>query len=319
MSDPIKNSEQIIPIDTNLLLIEIASILYQVNSIDIAQEMIFDTLSEQFGLKKMAIAVFNEMDEEYQITHQSGLSTGFKSQFRISNLRQINDSVIATDKATYFSCPGGAVKLGDRTLNIGADTEDLVVFPINFHERMVGFLLLGQKIPDQDETVILRFSNLLGPVISSTEPARKSGNRFENIISKIIKDRVHEARLVLNPISFSIFRLVVEERLMDSMVLEDMVRSYQTVFHNTLVAKGDLIWLTADTVLFVFPNADLFESEQLVSDLKDSLGQFCEQNDTVPNFSLKHAAISYPQSGDDVTEIVNNLWLKLFEEIYLME
>lgn len=319
MNDPLKKSEQNKAIDNNLLLIEIASILYQVNSIDIAQEMIFDTLGEQFALNRMAIAVLNEMDEVYQVTHHSGLNSVFQEQFRLSTFDQFNHSLADSEKATHISCPQGKLQLGGKKMDLGAGVDELVLFPIHFHERMVGLLIVAESIKVDDEEIILRFSNLLGPVISSVEPVRKSSNQFENIISKIIKDRVHEARLVLNPISFSIFRLVFGERLTDSMVLEDMVRSYQTVFHDMLTSKGDLVWLTADTVLFVFPNADLFESEQLVSDLENRLQEMCKKNDTLPTFALKHAAISYPQSGEDATQIVNHLWLKLFEEIYLME
>ncbi len=317
MNDSLKNSELNTTVDTNLLLIEIASILYQVKSIDVAQEMIFDTLSEQFAIKKMAIAVLNEMDEEYQITHQSGLSNDFQTKFRIGAFQQTNNSVVT--KAAHISCSQGKVKLGHLTLDIGAEIDELVLFPISFQERMVGLLILAQSISAADEHVILHFSNLLGPVISATEPARKSVNQFENIINKIIKDRVQEARLNFNPISFSIFRLVVKERLNDSMIFKDMVRSYQTVFHDLLTSKGDLVWLTTDTVLFVFPNADLFETDQLISELDDRLNKLCSGNDSIPDFFLKYAAISYPQSSNDATEIVNKLWLKLYEEINLVE
>lgn len=323
MTNPTNNTKEIPSIDANLLLIEIASILYQVNSLQVAQEMIFDTLSEQFGIKKAAISIYNDMYEEFRISGHMGFSDTFSEEFRVGSFQLINDSAIGTDGATHIHCPEGKMSLGSRQIEVGTGTEQLLLLPISFQERQIGMLVLGSahqnSISDEDEALILRFTNLLGPVISAFDPVQKSANRFENIISKIIKDRVHEARLVLNPISFSIFRLVVKERLADSLILEDMVRSYQKVFHETLTPKGDLVWLTADTVFFVYTNADLFESEQLVSQLKDRLEKVCTQDEAVPSFSLKHAAISYPQSGEDSTDIVNKLWLKLFEEIYLME
>lgn len=323
MNDSIIKHEETPQLDANLLLIEIASILYQVNNLQVAQEMIFDTLSEQFDIKKAAIAIFNDMHEEFQVSAYKGFNEDFSKEFRIGNFQHINKTTIETENITHVSCPGGKISIENRDFSIDTDTERLLLLPISFHEKQIALLVTGHGnrnlLSQNDESFVLRFANLLGPVIYGFDPVQKSTNRFENIISKIIKDRVHEARLVLNPISFSIFRLVVEERLADSIILEDMVRSYQKVFHETLTPKGDLVWLTADTVFFVYSNANLFESEKQVSELKVRVQEACTQNEDVPSFSLKHASISYPQSGENATEIVNKLWLKLFEEIYLME
>ena len=148
---------------------------------------------------------------------------------------------------------------------------------------------------------------------------QKSSYTFENIISKIIKDRVYEARLVLNPVSFAVFRLVFKSQVSDSMILEDAISRYQKEFHKLLSSIGDLIWLTADTVFFVYGNADLFVAESLANDVKSKIEQLCEKDESQTPFSLKYACISYPQSGENAVEIINSLWLKLFEEIYLME
>ena len=160
---------------------------------------------------------------------------------------------------------------------------------------------------------------MIGPVLFSFDPVQRTKNTFESIISKIIKDRVYEARLALNPISFSIFRLVLQGQLTDSLILDDVIKSYQSEFHHTLSAKGDLIWLTVDTAFFMYNNADLFESESLASELNKNLKQIHTDDQTLPVFSLKYACVNYPQSGENAIDIINSLWLKLFEEIYLME
>jgi hypothetical protein len=156
-------------------------------------------------------------------------------------------------------------------------------------------------------------------VLTSFEVSKESGNSYENIISKIVKERVHEARLMLNPVSFAVLRIVYKDQFVDSLVLEDAMRQYQAKFHDKFEGKGDLLWLTADTAFVILPFMDLFMAESLATELKEDVSQICVHEEGKPSFELKYACISYPQSGESSQEIINNLWLRLFEAIYFMQ
>ena len=105
----------------------------------------------------------------------------------------------------------------------------------------------------------------------------------------------------------------------DSLILEQAISEYQNEFKKVLCEKGDLIWLAADTAFFIYPNADLFTVETLSSQLTEKIKNITLIDNSNEVFLLKYACISYPQSGDNAREIINQLWLKLFEELYLME
>lgn len=310
--------------ENNAMLLEIASILYQVNDLSLALDMIIDTIGENFKIRKSGIAILNDCSERFQITGKHGFSDTFAEQFVINPYELINGKSIKLDAKTQISQIDKTLKMGGRQLSVDSDIRQLVLYPVQFHEKLIGFIVLAGEsqepfISADEEQMLSTLSLLISPVLFTFDSVHKTKNTFENIISKIIKDRVYEARLALNPISFSIFRLVLQEQLTDSLILEDAIKSYQSEFHRTLSANGDLIWLTADTAFFMYSNADLFESESLASELKVKLKQIHAADHTLPVFSLKYACISYPQSGDNAIDIINSLWLKLFEEIYLME
>ncbi len=73
--------------------------------------------------------------------------------------------------------------------------------------------------------------------------------------------------------------------------------------------------MTLDTAFFIFPNADLFTSESLCSNLKNEMETlFAEQKNEI-KVDLKYVTISYPQSGEDAGQIISQLWLRLFDEL----
>lgn len=66
---------------------------------------------------------------------------------------------------------------------------------------------------------------------------------------------------------------------------------------------------------FIFPNADLFTIESLCNSLKEELEKnFSQQSDGV-QINLKYVSISYPQTGKEGYEVINQLWIRLFDEL----
>ncbi len=306
------------------MLYEIVSILYQVNDLSLAMDMILDTIAEYFKLKNIGVAVLDDIFEQYRIIGKRGFSDALCDTFRIVPTEQINGKTLSSDGKTLVRILNQNIKIGEKNIATDPQLQQLLFFPVRYHEKLIGFVILGSDSPHsflspEDEQILSMFSTLIGPVLFTFDPVKKASNTFENIISKIIKDRVYEARLVLNPISFSVFRLVFRESLTDSLLFEDAVKNYQHEFHKVLADKGDLIWLTADTAFFIYSGAGLFEAETLAGELKNRLNAICKLDETLPLLTLKYTCISYPQSGDNAIDIIRSLWMKLFEEIYLME
>ncbi len=310
--------------ERSIMLYEIVSILYQVNDLALAMDMILDTIGENFKLQDIGIAVVDDIFEQYRIIGKRGFKDLFSEEFTISTAETINEIEIKSEEKTQIPVVEQHLKIGGRTVKTDPNLRQLLFFPVRYHEKLIGFIILGSDssepfLSHEDEQVITMFSTLIGPVLFTFDPVKKASNTFENIISKIIKDRVYEARLVLNPISFAVFRLVFQESLTDSLIFEDAVQNYQREFNKVLSEKGDLIWLTADTAFFIYSGAGLFEVEALAGELKENLKNICRVDEKLPLLTLKYTCISYPQSGDNAVDIIRSLWMKLFEEIYLMK
>lgn len=310
--------------ERSIMLYEIVSILYQVNDLKLAMDMILDTISENFKLQNIGVAALDDIFDQYRIIGKRGFSDTFSDEFIINTAEEINGKDISSEEKTQIPVQDQQIKIGARSINTVPELQQLLFFPVRYQEKLIGFIILGSNTSDvfltpEDEQVLSMFSTLIGPVIFTFDPVKKASNTFENIISKIIKDRVYESRLVLNPISFSVFRLVFRESLTDSLVFEDAVKNYQHEFHRVLSEKGDLIWLTADTAFFIYSGAGLFEAETLAGELKNNLNTIYKMDEKLPLLTLKYTCISYPQSGDNAVDIIRSLWMKLFEEIYLMK
>ncbi len=310
--------------ERSIMLYEIVSILYQVNDLTLAMDMILDTIGENFKLQNIGIAALDDIFEQYRIIGKRGFSDTFSDEFIINTVEGINGIDISSEEKTQIPVVDKQLKIGARSVETDPHLQQLLFFPVRYHEKLIGFVILGSEssqsfLTPEDEQVLTMFSTLIGPVLFTFDPVKKASNTFENIISKIIKDRVYESRLVLNPISFAVFRLVFRESLSDSLIFEDAVQNYQREFQKVLSEKGDLIWLTADTSFFIYSGAGLFEAETLAGELKNNLRNICKLDEKFPLLTLKYTCISYPQSGDNAVDIIRRLWMKLFEEIYLME
>ncbi len=305
-------------------ILDIAAILYQVNDMKLAMDIILDTITEILQISRVGLLLSDAVLEEFHISYHRNLNTDFEKNFLFNPYKLINGHAVHLEEKTVIPVSNGEIKVNKNNLKVNEDIKQLLLYPVRFHEQTIAFIVFVSETNDsilssEQEHLLEIFSIIIGPVLYAFDMPVKSKNSFENIISKIIKDRVYESRLVLNPISFVVFRVVVREQLTDTLILEQAIIEYQKVFQKMLSFKGDLIWLTADTAFFIFPNADLFVVESLSTELNEKIKEITLQNETKDVFSLKYACISYPQSGDNAREIINKLWLKLYEELYLME
>jgi len=304
-------------------LLEITSILYQVNNLDLAGQMILETYTEFIGIPSVALAMPADEDGRFQVIQTAHLQENYKENVMFNLRQSIGGKHISTEKPSLFSfeilMQNGVLPPPQQA----AVWQTVQFYPVKFQEKLVAFVLLfydTAKGPVEGQNRLLQvMAQQIGPVLTSFEVSKESGNSYENIISKIVKDRVHEARLMLNPVSFAVLRIVYKDQFVYSLVLEDAMRQYQAKFHDKFEGKGDLLWRTADTAFVILPFMDLFMAESLATELKEDVSQICVHEEGKPSFELKYACISYPQSGESSQEIINNLWLRLFEAIYFMQ
>ena len=303
-------------------LLELSSLLYQVKDFDLALDMISDTCTEYLDIRRVGLAFLQE-DDKFKIVRQHNLHEEAET-IVFDNTQSLNDVPVQALEPTCIGNLQGKINIDGSELTLDPRIKEIHLFPISFREKVSAYLIIaseeaGSFEQKEEKDYIRFFCNQVAPVLSSFKNVKKTNNAYENIISKIIKDRVYESRLGMNPISFALIRIVAKDKFEDSLILDDAIRQYQSKFVDKLQQLGNLIWLTVDTAFFIFPNADLFKVETLASDLKNEIETItlCDEQRTA--FTLKYACMSYPQSGEYAAEIINNLWLKLFDEIYFMQ
>ncbi len=301
-------------------LSEVVSLINQVTDFGVALDMILDTCVEYFKIPHVGIARFKEEEENFVIVKGRNFNSSLEEKFRFSLLTPINNYIVRKERPSVFRNLGDNIKIGDEEHTLNKPIKNLYLFPFRFHERINGFLVIhdyeDEKEPSMQTLKVLgSFVNLIAPIFHVFGPLKKHRRGFENIISKIIKDRIHEARLGVFPVSFAIFRLQLWHEMLSPVALQDIVQTYQKMFDEKMGRLGDIIWLTLDTAFFIFPNADLFSIESLCNSLKEEIEKkFSEQSDSV-QINLKYVSISYPQSGQEGYEVINQLWIKLFDEL----
>ncbi len=301
-------------------LSELVTIINQVTDFNVAMEMVLDTCVEYFKINSLGIVRYNEEEERFFFVKGHNLNAEFEKKFHFNLFTPINGYIIRKERPSKFSGIEGFLKVGNEKIELDAQIKTLYLFPFRFHEQISGFLVVtisaDEKELDEAQIRLLEnFVNLTAPVFHVFGPVKKRTRGFENIISKIIKDRIYEARLGLYPVSFAIFRLTLWQEMISTVALQDTVQTYQKVFDQKLSKLGDIVWLTLDTAFFIFPNADLFTAESLCNSLKEEVeASFASRKDEI-QLNLKYVCISYPQSGKHTADIIGQLWIRLFDEL----
>lgn len=303
-----------------VLVNEIASILYQVTDFDTALDMILDTVSEYLKYKPAGIWKTNNEEGQYELIKSRDLDESIREGLSFSINETINGQTIPVNQWIQLDLGNSLLRIGQRPAIHLPDVTTIFLFPINYRDRLMGFLGLflseGQRIPDDHDIRLLNIvATQAAPVLFSFDTLRKTDQNYESIIAKIIRDRMYEAQLVLSPISFSVFRITPSGKFEHALPLEDAIRTYQKIFHDRLEPLGDLIWLTLDTLFFVYPRADLFQAESICARLQQEVEDAFLSHNSGASFFLKYVCLGYPQSGKNATEIINALWFRLFEEL----
>jgi len=306
--------------DRVLLLHDILSIIHQVRDFELTVEMILDTFTEFFKIQHVAIMLYDEAAEVWKISRHRNMKSDFIRDFSFSTMQLLKLKSLPESGCNKINADDIAQDSHFQKILAGSDSPYTCLFQSIYHEQLAAIVLIASDDDLEKKDIKLLemirvFADLLAPVMASFEQVDKKDYSLDSILNRIIRDRIQESRMMLSPISFGIFRIIPDQRPDDSVLLSETVANYQAHFRSEMRGKGDLIWLTLDTALLVFPKADLFTAETYCTDVKDKLADGDASKTANNKLILKHACLSYPQSGKDAGDVINNLWLKLFEEL----
>ncbi len=299
------------------LLYDLSSILYQVSELEAAEEMILDTFREYFKLQKVAISMEDEVSGENRITCAYGVSEEFEQrlQFRLNSM--INNTKITGDTVEVFhNVSENGFKADKNGLVLKEGNLVLTLFPLRFRDKTIGFIHIFTT--RELDTFLIRlikiYSTQIGPVLYTFLDHKKNEIISDAYIYKLLKESIYQSQMMLSPLSFILFRVVIKEKCDGTLLLNDVVKTYREFFKSRCTRQGELIWLTLDTALLILPETDLFAAESLSSKLIQELETLTVGNNKKGLLTLQYACADYPQLGEDAREIYSMLWVKLLEE-----
>lgn len=284
------------------LLIDVSKIMYQVNNLENVTEMILDTITDYFGIKKCAIVLEDIQSGLYKIVDNKNISQKLIS-FEFSLPHAINGQKINTDSETIIDSENGK----------------FILLPLSFHEKTLGFLLLEANYeniyPEKDIlTTLSILAAQAAPVLNTLKRQMGNSANRDNILS-LIRDSILHANTSLSPVSFGLIRLELQSPSGDSFVFKNMVDTAQDFITKQISNRFIIKWKTKDTAFVIMPETDYFNAEIFYKNLKNQTENNFELNEQDAHIIVHFSCIGYPESGDTAQELIDNLWTKLFQEI----
>ena len=303
-----------------MMLNKISAILYQVTDYDTALEMIIDTCTEYFNVNGVAVLTEDKNNDHFHILKSRKVVSEIVNDFRFKANDKLNNKSIAKDEPTIVYIPGSQLRVNQNGSIQFGSYKYLYLFPVNFHDRLLGYLSVfvnkeNSELNGEQVQLLEVFSVQISPILHTFSAIKNCDKNFESIISKIIRDRIYEAKLLLSPISFALFRITPTNEVTGDIPLDEIIKYYQKLIYKKINILGDIIWLTMDTIFFVYPKADLFKAEMVCKDLKQRIESESERGNFPFKLELHYVCLGYPQSGKNTSEIINNLWIRLFSEL----
>jgi len=301
------------------LLNEISSILYQVSDINEGTEMMLDTLTEGLKINRVGI-LLKDKDSKFVLVKHKKLVAGIVKNFKFNPDENINDQKISEIDVTIIENLENEIRISDNKIPVGKTYKKCVLIPITFHIKLLGYIVF---FPDETESQSLNdttdllkiFSNQIAPIIfSSTENLKKQVDA-EHRVSKIIEQKILEAKSSVAPISFALIRFVLLITPREEYMLDDYLAVSKEILKKKYESYCELEWLTNDTVLVSYSGIDLFTIEKTCFEISEQIEHLQISGDKNSVMSIRYACTNYPQVANSSRRLENSLWKNLFEEL----
>jgi FixJ family two-component response regulator len=305
------------------LLCEISSVLYQVHDTAAASNMILDTLEENFNVKRCAVAIREDSTNSFRIINSRNLPQVFVEEFNFTVNKQVNETVVSGSDFTHIIDIQSEIETENKKFP-AQDINHIIFLPVAFQNVVAGFLIIFMTVDDpplsvEDLNLLKILSIQISPVLYGLKCGFKTSLEIEEQLEKIVADHLFESQSMLQPISFALFRIRILEPFDNHVQLSDLIERYKKQFKNVLRDIGQLYWISIDTLLVILPGVDYFHAESKCAQVKESIESISMSFEYQNAFQLAYSCLGYPQSGEDLTNIVRDLWSKLLYEHSLFD
>ena len=301
------------------LLYDISAILYQVSDIGIAMHIILDTIGEGLKIQKAAIMLSQGPENLFTIVQSTKLSNNITKQFKFHISDKIDNRTLSPTDISSFKISKGMLTISGKKIKIGTDINKCVLTPINFQDQLLGFIVtfynMNGEMDEEKFKLLKMFSTQIAPIIHSSGSVSGNNIQSETSLTYTIRNKLDNRNNLPKPLSFSLIRIIIPDIPEKGINIKDVFANARKHISKNVNANCELVWQTMDTVLLVSPGVDLNTAEDYCINLKRILekqGIFIKKKSPL---SLVYSCTSYPQGGNDSSEIINSLWKRFFEEL----
>ncbi len=296
-------------------LLDISKILYQLNDENAAGEMVLDTMIEYFNLPRVALLKLDAKNGDYRFSLQKGFA-GDWSGFSFSAGDQLNGQATDAGRPLHIPIRHGTLSVGEKKYKV--DNGVLTLVPVVFQEKVQAWLATfddGREtgISGDVEALLSILANLIAPVINGLGE-NLSGGYNDQLLYEHIRQHIREAAHVLKPVGFSLFRFDVIYDGDKPFLIRDALESIQIKIRAFVQEDIEVVWRSVDTVLFILPEKDYFQSESFSRGLMAEIESYIDKVDAPFHVIGSYACLGYPESGDDAASLLWRLWVRMLQE-----
>ncbi len=301
-----------------VLLTDVSKILYQVTGLDDALDMISDTLTEYFGFKHIALFVENVQDGNFRVSKTN--MADFRSEAVVFTLKsRINGEHLEKDSISEINLEKG-IKVDGKRIAIDKSFFRLLVVPLVYQEHVVAFLGLflqekETRLSDDLRMLLNTLCAQAAPVLYALNTTTPKSRPAENHLYYYIREQISTAKTLLSPISFGLMRFELFSESGEAYIIKDVLDNATKIVAEYFDGRAELLWQTPDTALLVMPDTDVFNAETLCRQAKENLAGNIVEGHEDHFIKAVYACSGYPEAGETAGEILENLWLKLFDEV----
>lgn len=301
------------------LLIDISKILYQVNDLNHAFDMVLDTLTDYFELQKCAILKEDIETGVFEIRSARSISKALLD-LKFKAAQKINDTTISRDKETIVTIQNELLVISDRQYN--CENGKIIFSPVSFQDIVLGYLIIqvtDEKMPSREVLTMIGILALqIAPLMNACNKNKEKPNP-QTSISYLIRERIEMARDLLSPISFALLRPDFYSPSGDAFAYKSLAYSLHEYISKNISEEFIIYWQAKDTALLIMPEMDYFKAETFCKNLKNLTENSYQPDESGARVVLNFSCLGYPEGGNTAKDITDHLWAKLFQEIKFSE
>lgn len=304
------------------MLYDVVNILYQVDDLNLAIDMVLDTITEALSTEKVGLLLPAKENGTFVLTHDKGFGKETAGKLRVLLQDTINGQVVDGKTTLLLQPSDRRLLLASGEPFVPYDVENFLLIPIRYHEQILGFFavvnLQNDDFEIKDKSQLLEIlATQFAPVIFAQKLLTTNNNTLRplaEVVEDIIDQKIDELRRIHASMPVALLRLVPNTRAEKSLPLPHLKEKIQNLIKGTIPEDTEIIWQNFDSIILMKPRANVVDLEILLSLVQQQIEQITTESDNVQMFKAIFSVVAYPFDGRTAAMLINELTHRLMEQ-----